>query len=83
MNPPQSVTANFGIASSFAPVASLASASPLSLSATVGTTSAAQSATLTNYGSAALTISGITITGSNPSDFVTAIESVSKIQTAV
>jgi hypothetical protein len=69
MSAPQSVTANFGIASSAAPVASLSSASPLSFTATVGATSAAQSATLTNSGNATLNITGITITGTNPADF--------------
>jgi hypothetical protein len=35
----------------------------------IGTTSAAQSVTLTNNGTAALTISGITVSGTNASDF--------------
>jgi hypothetical protein len=48
-----------------------ASLTPTSLtySATTGTSSAAQSATLTNTGTAALTISGIALTGANPSSF--------------
>lgn len=53
---------------SAAPIASL----PMSLSfptTTVGTTSTALTATLTNTGSAAMTITSITITGTNPSDF--------------
>ncbi|HKS70312.1 MAG TPA: choice-of-anchor D domain-containing protein, partial [Ktedonobacterales bacterium] len=52
-----------------APAVSL---SPTSLnlgSVTVGTTSSAQSATLTNSGTAALTINSITITGTNAGDF--------------
>ena len=69
MNAPQSVTANFGTVAAAAPVASLSSLSPLSFTATVGTTSAAQSATLTNSGNATLNITGITITGTNPTDF--------------
>jgi hypothetical protein len=35
----------------------------------IGTTSAPQTVTLTNSGTAALTISGITLTGTNPGDF--------------
>jgi uncharacterized repeat protein (TIGR03803 family) len=49
-----------------------ASLSPIGLSfasQAVGTTSAAQTITLTNTGNAALSITGITITGSNPGDF--------------
>jgi N-acetylneuraminic acid mutarotase len=68
MSAPQSVTANFGAVVA-APVASLSALSPPTFTATVGTTSAAQSATLTNSGNAALDISGITITGTNPTDF--------------
>jgi hypothetical protein len=41
----------------------------LTFTSTTGTTSAAQVATLANTGTAALTITGITITGTNPSDF--------------
>ena len=36
----------------------------------VGTTSAAQSYTVTNYGTAALTVSGIDVSGPHPSDFL-------------
>ena len=46
--------------------------SPTSLSfasQTIGTTSAAQTVTLTNSGNASLTISGISITGTNAADF--------------
>jgi hypothetical protein len=69
MNAPESVTANFSAAAGAAPVASLSSLSPLTFTATVGTTSAAQSATLTNSGNATLNITGITITGTNPTSF--------------
>jgi hypothetical protein len=41
----------------------------LTFSATSGTTSAAQSTTLTNTGNASLTMSGITIAGTNPTNF--------------
>ncbi|MBB6145878.1 sugar lactone lactonase YvrE [Silvibacterium bohemicum] len=51
-----------------APIATLTPAS-LTYSATMGTTTAAQIATLTNSGTATLNISGITITGSNASEF--------------
>lgn len=51
-----------------APVASLTPAAVVFSSTTVGSSSAA-TATLSNTGNAALTISGISITGANPSDF--------------
>jgi sugar lactone lactonase YvrE len=51
-----------------APVAALTPSS-LTYSATAGSTSAAQTATLTNSGAATLHISGITLTGGNASDF--------------
>jgi hypothetical protein len=51
-----------------APVASLSPTS-LSFSSTTGITSAALSTKLTNMGNAALTISGVTLSGANPSDF--------------
>jgi uncharacterized membrane protein len=51
-----------------APIASLTPAT-LSFTSTSGTTTASQTATLSNTGNAALTISGITITGANPTDF--------------
>jgi hypothetical protein len=41
----------------------------LTFTGVVGTTSAAQTATLTNTGNTALSITGITLTGANPSDF--------------
>ena len=50
------------------PVATLTPAS-LSFTVTTGTTSAAQSVTLSNTGNTALSISGITIAGTNPNDF--------------
>jgi hypothetical protein len=43
--------------------------SPIMFAAVVGTTSAAQMATLTNTGNTALSITGISLTGTNPSDF--------------
>jgi uncharacterized repeat protein (TIGR01451 family) len=51
-----------------APAASL-SPSGLTFTANTGSTSAGQTVTLTNTGSAALNISGISITGTNPTDF--------------
>ncbi len=51
-----------------APGVSLTPAS-LTFSAQTGTTSAAQTVTLANSGNAALTISGISIAGTNPTDF--------------
>jgi hypothetical protein len=51
-----------------APVVSLTPAS-LSFTATTGTTSAAQTATLKNTGNATLNISGITLTGGDAADF--------------
>ncbi len=56
-----------GIAAN-APVVSLTPSS-LSFTTLTGTTAAAQTVTLTNTGNASLTISGITLAGSNPSDF--------------
>jgi hypothetical protein len=50
------------------PVATLAPTS-LAFSATTGTTSAAQTTTLTNSGNAALNIASIAIGGTNPADF--------------
>ena len=55
--------------SSAKPVVSLSPTSLAFASQATGTTSAAQSVTLTNTGSAALTISGISVTGSNAKDF--------------
>jgi hypothetical protein len=60
------------VSAATAPVALL---SPTSLTfnpATAGTTTAAQSITLTNTGNATLAISGIAIGGTNPSDFAIA-----------
>jgi large repetitive protein len=42
---------------------------PLTFTGVVGTTSAAQTATLTNTGNTALSITGISLTGTDPSDF--------------
>ena len=66
MNAAQSVTANFAPAP--APIALLAPSS-LSFSAVAGVTSAAQMATISNTGNAALTNIAISITGSNASNF--------------
>lgn len=52
-----------------APVAGLSPASLTFASQTLNTTSAAQTITLTNTGNAALTISGIALTGTNAGDF--------------
>ena len=69
MNAPQSVTANFAaVTASAAPIASLTAPAAFP-STTTGATSVAQAATLANTGNAALAISGITITGTNPTDF--------------
>ena len=51
------------------PIVSLSSGSLTYASQNVGTTSAAQSVTLNNTGSAALTITSIAVTGTNPGDF--------------
>ncbi|MGH9703643.1 MAG: choice-of-anchor D domain-containing protein, partial [Candidatus Acidiferrales bacterium] len=50
-------------------VASLSASSLTFPSQVVGTTSAAQAVTLTNTGNVAMTISGITVTGTNSTDF--------------
>jgi len=68
MNAAQSVTANFSPVVVNAPVASLTPPS-LSFASTTGVASAAQAATLSNTGNATLTITGITIAGTNPTDF--------------
>jgi sugar lactone lactonase YvrE len=65
MNAPQSVTANFSaisLAAALRPVA-------LSFTATTGTPSAAQTATLSNTGNVPLAITSITIAGADPGDF--------------
>ena len=58
-----------GTGASSAPAASLSPTSLTFGSQTVGTTSAAQTITLSNTGNAALTISGIALTGADPGDF--------------
>ncbi len=68
MNAPESVTANFSAVVVTAPVASLTPPS-LSFTSTTSVASAAQAATLSNTGNAALTITGISIAGTNPTDF--------------
>jgi len=65
MNAPQSVTANF---IALAPAVTL-TPTTLNFTAITGATSAAQTATLTNTGSAALTISGVSLTGAGASSF--------------
>ena len=69
MNAPQSVTANFTLATS-----AIATLTPptLTFTAVTGATSASQVATLTNIGTATLNITGISIAGTNPSDFTIA-----------
>ncbi|MFZ1134512.1 MAG: SBBP repeat-containing protein, partial [Candidatus Korobacteraceae bacterium] len=57
------------IAATTAPQAVLAPTSLAFPSQTVGTTSAAQMITLSNPGNATLTITGISLAGTNPSDF--------------
>ena len=68
MSAPESVTANF---TSTAAIATLTPPT-LTFTAVTGTTSAAQVATLTNAGTATLHITGISITGTNPTDFTIA-----------
>jgi hypothetical protein len=68
MSAPEAVTANFGAAVVTAPAAALTPAT-LTFSGVSGATSAAQSVTLSNSGNATLNITGITITGTNPTDF--------------
>jgi myo-inositol-hexaphosphate 3-phosphohydrolase len=55
-------------AAAAAPIATLSPAS-LSFTATTGTTTAAQAATLSNTGNAALNISSIALAGTNPTNF--------------
>jgi ASPM-SPD-2-Hydin domain-containing protein/centrosomal CEP192-like protein/HYDIN/CFA65/VesB family protein len=62
-------TSLMGTGLSTNPVASLSPTSLTFTSQNVGTTSAAQSLTLSNSGGAALSISSITITGTNATDF--------------
>jgi N-acetylneuraminic acid mutarotase len=52
-----------------APAATLTPTGPLTFSATTGTTSAAQSVTLKNSGTSALSITGISLAGTNASAF--------------
>jgi sugar lactone lactonase YvrE len=65
---PQTATLTGTGTAAAAPVASLTGPAAFP-STTVGATAAALSATLSNTGNAALTISGITIAGANPADF--------------
>ena len=58
-----------GTGASTAPAASLSPTNITFGSQTVGSTSAAQTITLSNTGNAALTISSIALTGTNPGDF--------------
>jgi FG-GAP-like repeat/Abnormal spindle-like microcephaly-assoc'd, ASPM-SPD-2-Hydin/FG-GAP repeat len=66
---PQTVPLAGTGATTTAPAVTLAPASLTFASQAAGTTSAAQSVTLTNSGSAALTITGITLSGTNADDF--------------
>jgi hypothetical protein len=65
---PQSVTLN-GTGGAPSPVVTLSAPSLSLVSENVGTTSPAQTLTITNSGTAALTITSFSLTGSNPSDF--------------
>ncbi len=65
---PQTTTLSGTGTAAAAPVAALTPAT-LTFTAVTGATSTAQFATLSNTGNAALTISGITIGGTNPADF--------------
>ena len=66
---PQTVKLNGTGTVAAIPAVSLAPATLTFASTTVGTTTAAQTATLMNTGNATLSITGITITGANPTDF--------------
>jgi len=66
MNGPVTVTANFA---AIAPPSATLAPSALTFSAVSGAASSSQTATLTNTGTALLSITGITVTGANPSDF--------------
>ena len=66
---PQTVPLTGTATGSGGPAVTLAPTSLTFASTTVGSTSGAQSVTLTNAGNAALSVSSITITGTNPSDF--------------
>jgi uncharacterized repeat protein (TIGR01451 family) len=71
-DPTPSVRPHVGVVQSIPAQVSSVILAPTSLtfnSQSIGTTSAAQTVTLTNGGSAALAISGITLTGTNSGDF--------------
>jgi hypothetical protein len=69
----QKITSNiltrFGAPATPAPLGTVSPASLTFASTTVGTTSAAQNVTLTNAGTAAMTISGIGFAGASPGDY--------------
>jgi hypothetical protein len=67
-NSPQTASLSGTGTAPAAPIASL-TPSTLTFASTTGTASAAQKATLSNTGNAALSITEITLTGANPSDF--------------
>src|SRR5439155_141703 len=67
---PQTISLTGSGVSSSTPAASLSPASLSFGNQTVGASSAAQSSTLSNTGTAALSISGIAITGTNSGDFI-------------
>jgi Right handed beta helix region/Abnormal spindle-like microcephaly-assoc'd, ASPM-SPD-2-Hydin len=67
--PPPNAPPTCGASSTPTPAASFSPTSLLFASQTLSTTSPTQSLTLTNTGNAALTISGIALTGTNPGDF--------------
>jgi hypothetical protein len=66
---PPNAPATCGASSTPAPVVRFSPASLTFNSQTIGTISASQNVTLTNTGNAALTISGISVSGTNSSDF--------------
>jgi uncharacterized repeat protein (TIGR01451 family) len=66
---PQTVPLSGTGTATTAPAVTLAPATLTFTSQAVGTTSAAQTVTLTNSGNAALTITGVTVTGTNAGDF--------------
>ncbi len=72
---PQTVALNGLAASSGVAVAGIAPAALTFASQVVGTTSALQSLTLANTGSASLAISSVSLTGINPGDFAIATNS--------
>jgi dienelactone hydrolase len=69
ISPPQSIALN-GTGIVAGPNVTLSTTSLTYATQAIGTSSSARSVTLTNYGSAALSISGISFKGANPGDFL-------------